>query len=399
MKKVLRKKTLETIYAISKVASNSILTKLAYDEICNLLLDVFHFNYFLIHQLDSQRNPHIIYAKSFRAENIQNDQDSWEEILANIVIDSENVILQQIEQDIDELTQQESIRFLGIPLVCGKKCRGSVAFIRLGNSPFTPDEINLAEFTAQQISIIMERELIRLEEEIIDNQRNQARLQEDFISQITHDLRNPLGVIKGYSTTLMRTDIKWNPEIRMEFLKIIDQETDRLQSMIDNLLDSARLQSGQFEMQFQIISIEPVVDNVISRAINLYPNLKFHLDKGKNLNPIYGDPRRLTQVFENLISNVDKHAPGADIWIKIDNNNGGLKILFIDNGPGVSEEYLPKLFTRFFRVPQNAPNVHGSGLGLYICKQIIENHRGRISAASAQGNGMTIQIDLPGKLE
>jgi signal transduction histidine kinase len=126
------------------------------------------------------------------------------------------------------------------------------------------------------------------------------------------------------------------------------------------------------------------------------------IDPGRNIElvceadipTIQADTRRLAQVFDNLLSNSRKYAPNALVKITVAHDPTYITIKFIDNGPGIPSAYIPKIFTRFFRIPERSLDVHGSGLGLSICKQIIEMHKGEISAESSE-TGTTFIIKLP----
>jgi signal transduction histidine kinase len=112
-----------------------------------------------------------------------------------------------------------------------------------------------------------------------------------------------------------------------------------------------------------------------------------------------GDPDRLAQVFDNLVANSIKYAPGAELFITVRQEDKKVLIDFRDTGPGISEQYLGQIFTRFFRVPDQSLKIHGSGLGLSICKEIIQHHNGDITASSPKGWGLTFTILLPIKMD
>ncbi|MGD0004573.1 MAG: HAMP domain-containing sensor histidine kinase [Anaerolineaceae bacterium] len=255
----------------------------------------------------------------------------------------------------------------------------------------------MAEFIAGQITLLIQCQNLQLEFQKLEAQQAQAQLQENFISTITHELRNPLGFIKGYTTTLLRSDTTWDQTTQQEFLEIIDHETDRLEELIENLLDSARLQSGQLKMQFQPVYADSLINTVITRSRLHYPGLVINCKINKNVPPIIGDPGRLAQMLENLISNAVKYAPNSDVVIEVHKEKEYVCISVKDHGPGIPEQYIDHLFERFYRVPNQAPNVHGSGLGLYICKQIVQAHQGFISATSLMGQGTSFDVRLPFK--
>jgi signal transduction histidine kinase len=205
-----------------------------------------------------------------------------------------------------------------------------------------------------------------------------------------------LGFIKGYTTTLLRSDTNWDQETQQEFLRIIDQEADRLQELIENLLDSARLQSGNLKMDFQAVRLETLVKSVADRLHVHHPDMNVHIKPENQGTLIHGDPKRLGQVFENLLNNAVKYAPSSDVWVTIEpKDSEGVLIHIEDHGPGIAQRYLPHIFDRFFRNPELEPYVHGSGLGLFICKKIIQAHQGQIYATSIAGSGTTFHIMLP----
>ena len=222
------------------------------------------------------------------------------------------------------------------------------------------------------------------------------RLQDDFVSTISHELRTPLGFIKGYSTSLLRQDAHWDKKEEHEFLSIIDEETDRLTHLIEDMLESARLQSRTVKFKFQPLRLDALIRDVTTRIHAHRPDLKVDL-KFDVVPPILGDSVQLTQVFENLFSNAIKYTGDSPLSITLRRNPASLTVAFSDRGPGIPEEYLPFIFERFYRVPADN-SATGTGLGLYICKQIVLAHHGKIWAESEMGNGTTFFIELPADL-
>jgi signal transduction histidine kinase len=227
----------------------------------------------------------------------------------------------------------------------------------------------------------------------LDSVQRQMRLQDDFVSTISHELRTPLGFIKGYSTSLLRDDTVWDQATQREFLNIIDEEADRLTRLIEDMLESARLQSKTLQFKFSPVRIDALVRDVAMRINVHHPSLKVIFDL-QPLPPIRGDGTRLSQVFENLFSNAIKYAPNSEITIAMRASPENIRITFTDKGEGISEDYLPFIFERFYRVPGER-TVTGTGLGLYICRQIIMAHHGNIWVESALGKGATFIIELP----
>jgi signal transduction histidine kinase len=163
--------------------------------------------------------------------------------------------------------------------------------------------------------------------------------------------------------------------------------------LIEDMLESARLQSKTLQFKFSPVRIDALVRDVATRINVHHPELKvtFAFDL---LPPIRGDGTRLSQVFENLFSNAVKYAPNSEIVISMSATPENVRIAFTDKGEGIPEDYLPFVFERFYRVPGER-TVTGTGLGLYICKQIIMAHHGNIWVESVLGEGATFIIELP----
>jgi signal transduction histidine kinase len=219
-------------------------------------------------------------------------------------------------------------------------------------------------------------------------------MQDEFISTISHELRTPLGFIKGYVTTLMREDAKWVPEKRAEFLQIIDDEADRLTELIDNLLDSSRLETGILSMTIEPTKIAPVVRDSINRIQGVHQEMKITSELNPDLPIVAIDSTRIAQVLNNMLSNAYKYAPSSDVVIRCQPQKNMILVEVKDNGPGIPPEHLAHLFERFYRVPSES-TARGTGLGLYISRKIIEAHGGEIGVMSELGVGTRFYFTIP----
>jgi signal transduction histidine kinase len=385
----------EFLYTIGNIITQATEWKPALDEISQLVHSIIIFDNLAVYLSDSKNNSvDVMYARAMGRGRKAEAEVSWGETLANQIIACNQTILREPSPDPNQDRLQQAY-MLGIPLTAQKTCLGAIIFIRFGGPSFDTASQKMAEFIAGQITLLIQCQNLQLEYQKLEAQQAQTQLQENFISTITHELRNPLGFIKGYTTTLLRSDTTWDQTTQQEFLEIIDHETDRLEELIENLLDSARLQSGQLEMQIQPVYADSLINTVITRARLHYPGLVINIEMDKNIPPIIGDPGRLAQMLENLISNAVKYAPNSDVVIEVHKEKEYACISVKDHGPGIPERYLEHLFERFYRIPNQAPNVHGSGLGLYICKQIVQAHHGFISATSLMGQGTSFDVRLP----
>lgn len=386
--------TVEDLYTIHQIIVQAKGWKSALDEIARCVRPKFIFDNLVVYLIDPiSKHPETAYARAMgRGKHAEADV-SWGETVATQVCNTGQLqmIVPNEPVSIDRLRRPF---ILGVPLSREKNIIGTIIFIRFGSPPFTDEEIQFADFLAGEIAMLIdfEQRFERLNE--LEAQHRVFRLQEDFMSTLSHEIRTPLGFIKGYTTTLLRPDTSWDSHTQREFLQIVDNETDRLQELIDNLLDSARLQSGRMKMDFQIVRLDAMVNDLIMRMHLHHAEMVLHLYCDQPLNLIEGDPVRLAQVLQNLLNNAAKYAPGSEVWINIRNVENGVQIEVIDHGPGIPPQYIPFIFDRFFRNPEQEPNVHGSGLGLFICKQIIEAHQGEITVKSTPGVGSTFTVLL-----
>ena len=318
---------------------------------------------------------------------------AWGDEFAGQVVKKGQLLLQDPKPDVSIDDRLHQAYLLGLPLRVGGLIKGAVIFVRFGGPVYEDQHITVASLAAELLSMLFERAKgIELRDELQDLKR-QMQLQEDFVSTISHELRTPLGFIKGYSTSLLREDTSWDEATQKEFLTIIDEEADRLALLIENVLESARLQSKTLPLRFQPIRLDAVLRDVVLRLRARQKNLDVSMQLDA-VPPVYGDGVRLAQVFENLFTNALKYAPGAPIVIILKQVYEDVVISFMDHGPGIPKESLPFIFERFYRV-RGEKTVTGTGLGLYICKQIILAHRGKIWAESSPGQGTTFFIQLP----
>jgi len=284
---------------------------------------------------------------------------------------------------------------LGLPIFNGNDVIGAMVIIRFGGPGYSELDMEQAQGFASIIGLVLGNQKLRRKVDELTERCKVSTLQDNFISTITHELRSPLGFIKGYTTTLLRSDTTWDTATQQEFLRIIDSETDHLQAMIDNLLDSARLQSHMLEILLQPVRVEGLLNNIVARAQVHHSNMIIHLKIVEPVKMVNADPGRLEQVFENLVTNAHKYAPDSPLWITLRSDASQVIVEFRDEGPGIPPESLEKIFLRFYRDPVSERDTHGSGLGLYICRQILDAHDGKISVESVSGKGSTFVISLP----
>lgn len=335
----------------------------------------------------------VLYARAMGRGKTAEADAAWGEAIAAEVIKTNRLMMREPGQPLQGMNRMSQAYLLGIPLRINSKTRGALLFVRFGGPAYSELHIHLASLQAFWSAALIERKELQDARAELDSVQRQMRLQDDFVSTISHELRTPLGFIKGYSTSLLRQDTTWDHETQREFLTIIDEEADRLTRLIEDMLESARLQSKTLQFKFAPIRLDALIRDVATRVNTHHPNLKIDYDL-QPLPSVHGDGVRLSQVFENLFSNAIKYAPGSPIVISTKALEKSVLISFADQGEGIPEDYLPFLFERFYRVPGER-TVTGTGLGLYICKQIIMAHHGKIWVESELDVGTTFYIELP----
>jgi signal transduction histidine kinase len=339
------------------------------------------------------QNLEIVYARAIGRSKTAEADAAWGEDFAGQVVKKGQLLMRDPKPDVSSEDRLHQAYLLGLPIREGNLARGAMVFVRFGGPVYEEQHVAVASLAGEMLSMLFERAAwAELQAELEDLKR-QMQLQEDFVSTISHELRTPLGFIKGYSTSLLRQDTSWDEETQKEFLMIIDEEADRLSLLIENVLESARLQSKTLPLRFQPLRLDGVLRDVTLRIRARHKDLDVNSELD-SVPPLFGDGVRLAQVFENLFTNALKYAPGSPIDILLRQVGNNIVISFIDHGPGIAKESLPLIFERFYRV-RGEKTVTGTGLGLYICKQIIQAHRGKIWAESTSGHGTTFLIELP----
>ncbi len=344
---------------------------------------------------DDPKQQDVIFARAVgRGQSAEADVSWGEQVATQVVVTGKQVL---VEPPPSPETDDRSARLtrpylLGLPLRTPDQIMGALVFVRFGGPPYKAEHINQAQFAAYQIGFLLERRALMSVIRRLDEAKRQIQLQEDFIATMSHELRTPLGFIKGYTTTLLRRDTKWDEETTREFLNIIEEETDHLTELIETILQSARLQSHTLELNFQPVRLDSLVNDVLVRVRAHHPDLDVSV-LGEASPLVHVDAVRLAQVLDNLFSNAIKYAPGAKIEIHLSEQEGMAHIRFRDFGPGIPPEHLPYIFERFYRVSNTGRS--GTGLGLFICKQIVDAHHGAINVTSSPGDGTIFDILLP----
>ena len=235
----------------------------------------------------------------------------------------------------------------------------------------------------------LERKVIEYEE--------LSKMKSDLLATVSHELRTPLATIKGYSTMMVDYLPRLSSSEIKDYLKSIDNSTDRLTKLVDNLLDTSRMEAGLLKLEKSPTSIPQLIQRVVADANIMNSNHKIVTNLNYRLPRVNIDVKRIRQVLDNLIDNAIKYSPqGTEVLISAKRNGRELLVGVSDQGPGIPAEELSNIFDRMYRIEQRpSSGVDGLGLGLYICQRLVEAHGGQVWAESTVGKGSTIQFTLP----
>jgi two-component system sensor histidine kinase KdpD len=263
----------------------------------------------------------------------------------------------------------------------------------------TPEERPILGAICDQIAVAVENTRLAAELSRLEAQHEVQRMRSELISAVSHELRTPLGFIKGYATTLLREDMPIEPATRRHFLEIIDEETEKLEHMIDELLDASRLQAGRLPMDVKPLALDDLVTRAVDKA---RPALEASGHEvtvrlaAANV-PVLADALRIEQVLDNLLENAARYSDeGSPVEVTVATEDGDALVSVTDRGEGVPLAELERIFEPFYRGRNaNARGVRGAGLGLAICRGIVEAHGGKIWGESGHDRTTTFALTLP----
>lgn len=232
----------------------------------------------------------------------------------------------------------------------------------------------------------------------ITEQKREEELQSTFVSIISHELKTPVSIIKGFAGTLLREDASWDKETLCEGLRVIEDEADRLAGQIQDLLDVSRLQSGWIHLELTTWNLPMLAQEVMQGfAAQKDERFVFELRFAQDLPPVHADYERVRMVLSNLVANALKYSPDGGKIRLGGHADGDYALVYVsDQGIGIPAEEQERIFERFYRIDNRLRrDTQGSGLGLYLTKAIVEAHGGHISVQSQMGRGSRFLFTLP----
>jgi two-component system sensor histidine kinase KdpD len=218
---------------------------------------------------------------------------------------------------------------------------------------------------------------------------------EEYIAMISHDLRTPLAALHGNAQLLRKRLKDTDLDREKDLVEAILRCSDRMNLMIQELVDSSRWEAGSVELDLVRLDPNDLVSQVVQRCVRQEELARIQIRKGDAVPPIRVDPGRIEHAIANLVGNALKYAPpNSPVQVRVEQKGNRVLISVADGGPGIPPEDRARVFERMYR-SQSAEGVEGLGLGLYISRFIVEAHDGKMTVESTPGGGSTFTIDLP----
>ncbi|HUZ00186.1 MAG TPA: DUF4118 domain-containing protein [Thermomicrobiaceae bacterium] len=283
-----------------------------------------------------------------------------------------------------------------LPVATTQRPLGVLVVARRPGEPALDDEqVQLLATFANQAALAIERSLLTEEQNRAEILARSDELKSALLSAVSHDLRTPLASIKASATSLLQDGIAWTDEDRRELLTAIDEESDRLNRLVANLLDLSRIEGGALRPELGWYDIGEAIDAAVERTRAVLDGYVLEVRVADDLPAMRFDFVKVVQVLVNLLENAARYSPpGSHVSLSARRRDGELEVVVRDEGIGVPAGEEQRIFDKFYRVEaRNRPP--GSGIGLAVCRGFVEAHEGRIWAERGDRGGLTVRFTLP----
>ncbi len=285
-----------------------------------------------------------------------------------------------------------------VALILDERPMGALCAGRRTSLPFSEGDLAFLTALAQEAALaIRNARLYEREREQVRQLRTLEALQATFVSVVSHELRTPLTCIKASVDMLENADRTATPDVREELLHTITHHTGRLEAMVEDLLDATRLEAGELTLSLQPTDLRLLTERTVKAFAPLLENRRqtLELDLPESVESTPVDRHRIEQVLSNLISNAHRFAGrGGNIRVSLASEDDHFEITVDDDGPGIPSEDQDRIFDKFY-VVADGRGMAGVGLGLYIARQLVQLHQGRIWVESVPGQGSSFHVAIP----
>ena len=282
-----------------------------------------------------------------------------------------------------------------VPIRVGDRRIGAVLLVH-PSEHFDSADDRLASAAATQIGLAEERDRLNKEATEAEILRRTDQLRAALLNAVSHDLRTPLATIMASAGSLRQQDVPWTEEDRQGFAAAIEEEAERLNRLVGNLLDLSRIEGGSLRPQKSWYDIGLLVDDVLRRLAPVTAQHRVSVSVANDLPPVLLDSVEIGEVLYNLVENATKYSPqDTEISVEVRREGQSIRLIVADRGPGIPTAALPLLFDPFYRVVDGKPHPQGLGLGLAIVKGLVEAHSGQVLAENRAGGGARFVLTLP----
>jgi signal transduction histidine kinase len=234
----------------------------------------------------------------------------------------------------------------------------------------------------------------------LTEERALDELKGEFVATVSHELRTPLAAIYGSAQTLLRDDIEIGEDKRQRLLQVIAQESERLSRVASDILLANRIDSGRLQLETRPLDAARLAEDVVEQMRSCFAerdDVTLELVAAEPASFVAADEDKLRQVLINLVDNAVKYSPdGGAVEVRVEPNLTSLRVSVSDGGLGIPHGEQQRIFGKFYRVdPQLSRGVGGTGLGLYICRELVRRMDGRLTVSSKEGEGSTFVVELP----
>jgi signal transduction histidine kinase len=303
--------------------------------------------------------------------------------------------------DPPEYPEERELLSLGLrsrvlaPLQVGPRTIGMLGLVRAEENAFAREELELVSLLGRLVATAVQN--IRsydAERSTADELRRLSALRADFVSLVSHELRSPMAAVIGAARTLQGRWRELTPEQRQSFLQLIGDETSRLATLIDDVLDTSRIEAGTFSFTFTDVDLAELLRDVVAAAELAQDEVELTANVA-SLPRVRGDRERLRQVIQNLVDNAVKYSSaGGRVHVSATTDDGHVLIDVTDEGPGIALEDQQLIFEKFGRSSGGTAKP-GTGLGLFIARSIAEAHGGSLDVESVPARGSVFRLELP----
>ena len=284
---------------------------------------------------------------------------------------------------------------LEVPIASGTTELGVLRAERSPNEPFTVADRRLLQALAGLLGLALERNRLDAEAREARTEAEISEIRAALFSSVSHDLRTPLASIKAGVTSLMDGDVHFEPEEERELLTTVSEETDRLNRLLENVLNLARARSGGVALERELMPFDDVVETVIARLRGLLSSFELRTRIDQGLPGVWVDAVQMDQALTNIIENAAQYSPkGSEISVGVSRVRDGIQVRVADHGPGIPPAEREQVLEPFFRGRSSSGST-GSGLGLAIARAVVAAHGGSLRLGEAPGGGLAVVIELP----